>query len=139
MQRNKTILATGLIAALIAISVIAIHNIGNQIIKAQTPQQNKKDIPISLSKRIEKYREDITTQSEGQWSITIKSMEGKIKAIMINIVNLDNWRNHFTNWVKLDPSAGDSFTVNLPAGKYRLIILVAGQVDSTITLTLVYP
>jgi hypothetical protein len=52
MQIKKTILVTGLIAVLIAISVIAIYNIGNQIIKAQTPQQNEKDITISLSKRI---------------------------------------------------------------------------------------
>ena len=139
MQIKKTILVTGLIAVLIAISVIAIYNIGNQIIKAQTPQQNEKDITISLSKRIAKYHENITTQKDGQWSITIKSLDGKIKAVAIYIVNLDNWRSHFTNYVKLDPSVGDSFTVNLPAGKYKLIILVAGQVNSKITVTLVYP
>jgi hypothetical protein len=139
MQTKKTILVTGLIAVLIAISVLAIYNVGNQIIKAQTPQLNEKDVTISLSKRIEKYRENITTQNDGQWSVTIKSLNGKIKAIAIHIVNLDNWRSHSTKWVKLDPSVGDSFTVNLPAGKYRLIILVAGQVGSTITVTLVYP
>jgi hypothetical protein len=139
MQTKKTILVTGLIAVLIAISVIAIYNVGNQIIKAQTTQLNEKDITISLSKRIEKYRENITTQNDGQWSVTIKSLNGKIKAIAIHIVNLDNWRSHSTKWVKLDLSVGDSFTVNLPAGKYRLIILVAGQVGSTITVTLVYP
>ncbi len=139
MQRNKTILATSLIVILVAISVIAIYNVGNQIIKAQTPQLNEKDITISLSKRIEKYRENITTQNDGQWSVTIKSLNGKIKVIAIQIVNLDNWRNHSTKWVKLDPSVGDSFTVNLPAGKYKLIILVAGQVNSKITVTLVYP
>ncbi|MFZ8850363.1 MAG: hypothetical protein ACO2OV_09100 [Thermoproteota archaeon] len=139
MQRNKTILATSLIVILVAISVIAIYNLGNQIIKAQTPQLNEKDITISLSKRMEKYRENITTQNDGQWSVTIKSLDGKIKAIAIHIVNLDNWRTHSTKWVKLDPSVGDSFTVNLPAGKYKLIILVAGQVNSKITVTLVYP
>ncbi len=136
---NKTILATVLITAIIAVSIIAVYTISPLVIKAQEPNQQVKEITINLTNRIVKHRENINTTSDGQWIVTIKSINGNVKAVNIIIVNLDNWKSHSTKWLRLDPSVGDSFTVNLPAGHYRLIILAAGRVNSTITITVSYP
>jgi len=138
---NKKVIVIVAIIATIILTGIAIPLVFNkQYILAQQPPLVTEDITLKIEKgRFAKYTNRYLNITEGQWTITVTSIEGNIRALGILLYDINHPRQHAEKWIRLGPSVGDTVSINLPEGSYRLIVIVFGETNSTITLTLQHP
>ncbi len=136
---NKKILliiATALLAIVVAGYALSIPLL--DITQAQPAKTKQITLQIPPDKRSAHNKTLFLNESAGQWVFTITDLTGTVKFAKIIFYKKDRPHEVFT-WSRLNPSVGDSITVNLTAGTYVLHIIIAGKPNSSITLTVAYP